>query len=287
MPISLALLALSIASVWLPHIHIGSKRLPPWVPIFVAAVATGIHSGGLAWPALPVLAVLVAATWGSRVAQANWARTACTALAILVALALMLHLMPGFRNPMLVSGVRVGEGTTPLTTYLNFDKATAGLFLLVAFCPRARSFQELRASIRPTALLMVLVPMVVLGVATMLGYTRVDAKRAPFALAWLLANLLFTCVAEEALFRGFLQDRLARLLLNRRNLQWLPVVISAALFGLAHAAGGATLILLAALGGLGYSIAFALTRRIESAVLVHFAVNALHFTAFSYPHLAR
>ena len=69
-----------------------------------------------------------------------------------------------------------------------------------------------------------------------------------------------------------------------RSLRW-PQIRIAVLFGLAHAAGGPLLVLLAALAGAGYSLAYAATRRIESAVLAHFVLNAVHFVGFSYPHL--
>jgi membrane protease YdiL (CAAX protease family) len=36
----------------------------------------------------------------------------------------------------------------------------------------------------------------------------------------------------------------------------------------------------------GYASAFAVTRRIEAAILTHFAFNAVHFVAFTYPAMA-
>ena len=43
----------------------------------------------------------------------------------------------------------------------------------------------------------------------------------------------------------------------------------------------------ATVAGLGYSIAYAATRRVEAAVLAHFAVNATQFLGFTYPYLVR
>ena len=59
--------------------------------------------------------------------------------------------------------------------------------------------------------------------------------------------------------------------------------LPAVLFGLAHLGGGPQMALLATLVGLGSGWAFARTRCIEAAVLTHFAVNAVHLLAFSYP----
>ena len=72
-----------------------------------------------------------------------------------------------------------------------------------------------------------------------------------------------------------------------RNLQWVAVVASSLLFGVAHFAGGAPYVVLATIAGVGYSLVYARTRLIESAIVTHFGVNAIHFFGFTYPHLAR
>lgn len=43
---------------------------------------------------------------------------------------------------------------------------------------------------------------------------------------------------------------------------------------------------IALLAGAGYAIVFDRTRRIEMAMLAHFALNAAHFLLFTYPRLA-
>ncbi len=68
--------------------------------------------------------------------------------------------------------------------------------------------------------------------------------------------------------------------------RWLPIAASASLFGLAHAAGGLGYAAIAAVADVGYGLAYAATRRIEAAVLAHFALNAAQFVAFTYPYLA-
>jgi membrane protease YdiL (CAAX protease family) len=45
-------------------------------------------------------------------------------------------------------------------------------------------------------------------------------------------------------------------------------------------------VLAATVAGLGYGWAFLRTGRIEAAIAVHFAVNAVHFLLFAYPRLA-
>jgi membrane protease YdiL (CAAX protease family) len=58
------------------------------------------------------------------------------------------------------------------------------------------------------------------------------------------------------------------------------------LFGLAHWGGGARYAMLASVAGLGYALVYARVRRVEASILVHFAVNAVHFVGFTYPALA-
>jgi uncharacterized protein len=127
---------------------------------------------------------------------------------------------------------------------------------------------------------------VTLAMAVAAGLVRFDPKLAPFIGTFLLGNLMFTCVAEEAFFRGLLQERLHRWAAGRQLDRWLPVALSASLFGLAHAAGGLTYAAIAAVAGVGYALAYAATRRIEAAVLTHFVLNAAQFVAFTYPYPA-
>jgi membrane protease YdiL (CAAX protease family) len=111
----------------------------------------------------------------------------------------------------------------------------------------------------------------------------VDALFIP----WALANLFFTCLSEEAGFRGFLQHELARIGRNRALAAALALIFSAVVFGLAHLGGGWRYALAATVAGLGYGYAYHKTQRIEAAMGVHFCVNALHFLLFTYPALSR
>ena len=103
---------------------------------------------------------------------------------------------------------------------------------------------------------------------------------------FLAANLFLTCVAEEVAFRGVIQGLLARRLgTDLRTMNgWLPILLAAVLFGLAHAAGGTPYVALAMLAGLGYGLAYALSGRIEVAILLHFALNALVFLTLNLGH---
>jgi membrane protease YdiL (CAAX protease family) len=102
---------------------------------------------------------------------------------------------------------------------------------------------------------------------------------------WAWSNLLFTCTAEEALFRGVIQRRLQAGSVwgdaSHRGIAGL--VIAAIIFGAAHYAGGVWSMVLAAIAGVGYGWMFWRTNRIEASVLAHFLVNTTHILCFTYP----
>ena len=62
-------------------------------------------------------------------------------------------------------------------------------------------------------------------------------------------------------------------------------IIASILFGLAHLPGGWVYACFAAVAGLFYGYAYLKTQNIEASIIVHFAVNAIHFLAFTYPSL--
>lgn len=289
MNLTFSLLGLAIASVWLPSISIGSRfTLAPWAVLFTAACVAALSGGVLTLPGVPVLLALALATWGSQRVSHQWGKNLLTVLSGLIALGLALHLFPGFHAQKLYDGMRLSADAAPFKLNLNFGKASAGLFLLVAYSPRIRRWAEARKVFTPLMWLIAIgTPIAVIGAALAFGEIRFDPKWPAPALAFLGVNLLFTCVAEEAFFRGLLQERLHRLFGEGSVGRWLPVALMAALFPLLHLNGDAAYLVLVALAGLGYSLAYCVSRRIEAAVLTHFLVNATHFLLFTYPNISK
>ena len=119
------------------------------------------------------------------------------------------------------------------------------------------------------------------------SYVRFAPKFPKESWLWISVNLCFTCVAEEALFRGFIQAQLQRLWQKVPRGEWLALAVAAVLFGLAHAGGGPVYVVLATVAGVGYGWAYLRTGRIEASILTHFALNATHFFFFTYPALQR
>lgn len=280
--LTFGLLAASIVAVWITPTP--ASRHTTWMVLFGAALACGVVGGFLS-----VLAVAELAAFGALayyVAHGKLNKASRIALGILtgfLALALAMHLLPGFNNPKLIANVRFSPDALPFTQYANFDKAAIGLILLAFLCRRCTTAGEWTDMLRRTLPVAAVTIIGVLAIAIGVGFVAPQFKLPAYTPIFLATNLLFTCVAEEAFFRGFLQDRLANALPATRAWQIAVVVFSGVLFGLAHLGGGPVFALLATLCGVGYATAYAVTRRIEAAIIVHFAFNAIHFIGFTYP----
>ncbi|VTU19870.1 CAAX amino terminal protease self- immunity [Variovorax sp. SRS16] len=286
------LLALAIAAVWLPPVPLlGRARIPPWVALFLAALSLAACDGIVtttAWLAVGLLiALLTGASAASRTDHPVIKAVFETA-SIVMLFGFAIQLFPGFVGTTVISTVRLSADAVPMRLIARFDVGMAALLLLVLYCTRITSLIELRVVALPTSVVAVLTTVAVVSAALIAGYIRFEPKWPSFALAYLGKTLLLTAVVEEAFFCGVLQERLARssFFNASRFRSAMPVVISAALFGLAHLPGGWTLAALASLAGFGYALAYALTERIEAPIAVHFLVNATHFIAFTYPQLA-
>jgi CAAX protease family protein len=210
---------------------------------------------------------------------------ALSALGILVlGVPLAAHVLPGFRNFLILDHVVLSDGAAPFTLYLNFDKTLVGVCIL-GFCHRALL---VRASEWPPALRLA-VPIMVINVvvvavgACTLGYLTWQPKWTPIFWIWAPVNLFFVCLSEEAFFRGFIQRELTSSLQRMRYGSGVAIAVSSMLFGLAHFAGGTSYIVLATVAGLGYGIVYHRAQSIEMSMLAHFALNATHFLLFTYP----
>ena len=127
---------------------------------------------------------------------------------------------------------------------------------------------------------------VVLPIAFFIGFLSPGWVNEPImhVIYWLSYNLIFTCVLEEAFFRGMVQPAcicgFSRwLVLHKARV--LGIGAGALIFGLAHIGGGFSFVVLATLAGIGYGLTYDLTGRLHYAVLVHFGVNTVRILGFS------
>lgn len=291
MPLSHLLLCLSIAATLLP------VRAPwPWLSLLIMAVTAGLVHGQLTIAAMVPVAAMAALAWMAIEARHRPRRESVLMLLMLViGFALALHLLPGFLNPTYLA--TTSDARPPTLKYLNFDKGVAGMLMLAVLASQQRRRSEGPApspspglpgfALRPALAATVAATLVLPWLFAVVGGIGRPTLRWPDnAGLYLAANLFLTCVAEEVAFRGVIQGLLARRLgTDLRTMNgWLPVLLAAVLFGLAHAAGGTGYVALAMLAGLGYGLAYTLSRRIEVAIGLHFALNALVFLTLDLGH---
>ncbi|WP_332855353.1 CPBP family intramembrane glutamic endopeptidase [Duganella sp. S19_KUP01_CR8] len=274
-------LALSVGTVWFSS---ASRRpLAPWQSWFAVALLCGALSGVLHASAFIALALFGGAAWLTDAASKKYLRILFGAITLVLAFALAIHKLPGFSNPVVIAGAVFSAGAKPFTQYANFDKGAVGLILLAFICHRTASLAEFGSVLKKTLPVLLLTVAAVMAFATGLGFVQPAFKLPEVTLQFLAVNLFFTVVAEEAFFRGFIQARLASALSGFRHGAWVALLCSALLFGAAHLAGGPLYAALAAIAGLGYAYAYHIAQRIEAPILVHIALNAVHFIFFTYP----
>ncbi|WP_212653880.1 CPBP family intramembrane glutamic endopeptidase [Marinomonas sp. CT5] len=280
------LLGLSIILAFTP-LSSPVKRVPVWCFTFLAAIVLGVLENVLDIKGLLVVLAYTLMLIGGLFLRLIWLRRLIVCLFGVFSLVLAMHLLPGFYNEALVLNQKISTDAVPFSLYANFDKGLVGLFLLVYFFrgqARANYYKKLQNP-KEVLVILILTPVVALAFATLLGLIQFDLKVPGFWLSFLAINLLFTCVAEEVFFRGFLQRGLSVWLEGKLPLLIAPI-FSALIFALVHIAAGIEYALVAGVAGLGYSYLFYRTKRIEWSILCHFILNVTHFFLFTYPMLA-
>lgn len=255
-----------------------------WVPVYLGAIVAAYAAGVLALPGVLAIALMAGICYLERRSQHAIAQLCSFAAIVILALALGTHALPGFANPQVLDDVRLSAHAAPYSLYLNFDKTSAGLLIIGLCVPQLVAAPPTLLDGLKRALPIVLITLAVLIVASMtLGYLRFEPTWTHLFWLWAPVNLLFTCVSEEAFFRGYVQTRLEAALGSTKYAQPIALAVASVLFGLAHIAGGWTYVLLACMAGVGYGWVLQRTARLEWAILCHFTLNALHFLLFTYP----
>ena len=284
------LLALSIICVF-PYCKISIMRQPLWHYTMALSVLSAYFQGYVNLYALLSIGLYVVLYYCALNAKRAIIRAILSTVFITFSLALALHWVPGFNNLPIVIDERITSDAIAFTFYANFDKAMAGLFLCAYFYSnkkalKADSNKVSRLNVKQPIFIIIATVLASLTVALILELVSFNPKVPDFWLAFIAINLLFTCVAEEALFRGLLQTKLSQIISSTR-LALLAPIMTAAVFALAHFAGGINYVLVSFIAGLGYSYIFYKTQRLEWAIICHWLVNVFHFFLFTYPMLSK
>ncbi len=274
----------------------------PWVAIFLAVPATwsvalrwlgvallvvgygaALASGLVGVPALLAIGALLVAAYAVSSARARYVRYLGHALFIALAVALIMHWLPGFHNPRVIDRERFTPDAVPFTMYLNLDKPLVGFWLLLVL-PWVRSRQGVRQAWLAGVGGWLITSAVCFVAALLLGFIAWAPKWPADSGLFLLNNLLLVTFVEEAFFRGYLQGGIGRLLEAQPYGKTIALVAAAALFGLMHLPAGLPLAVFGGIAGLGYGLAYR-WGGLSAAVLAHFGLNAAQFLLFTYPML--
>ena len=258
-----------------------------WPVLAGLSVAAAVFAGIVEWAGLVVIAVFAGACLATaRPTASRTTRAVAWGIVVISTAALFGHQVPWIHNLRVVDAVVLSPSAAPYTLFWNYDKGFAGL-LLFALCVQPQPRPAWRRAMGVTATAVFLTPTLLIAHALAMGYVAWDPKWPAILAVWVPANLLVTCLAEETVFRGLLQRHLSRALSAKVPAAGLVALgVAAAAFGLAHLAGGVQYVVLAALAGIGYGAAYHVTQRVETGMLVHFSVNLVHLTLFTYPFVA-
>ena len=204
-------------------------------------------------------------------------------LLFILSVLFLIHKVPGFKNTELLAPMTLGHAAGEYYLRMALDKPLFALVILAAgliAIPSIRPQEIIAKTVQP----MFVTLGVVLGVGLLAGFIAWDPKMPPELMLWAGSNFFFTCLAEEIFFRGLIQERAQQLLSKVNYGPLIAVTLTAALFGVSHAAGGAVYVLMVFLAGLGYGWTYYRTRSIIAATGVHFVLNITHLLLFTYPH---
>lgn len=258
----------------------------PWTFLALLSLGYGLALtyGHLGWLALLSILLLLIAGIAVRQSCIPAVRYLGHGLFVFLALSLALHWLPGFHNGRGIELQRFSDNAMAFSMHLNLDKPLIGFWLLLA-CPWIIGRRSLRLSLAATGLALPLSAILALGGALLLGVIAWAPKWPDQAWLWVLNNLLLVTLVEEALFRGYIQGGLARLMKNLPHHESLALLLASLIFGLAHAGAGWQWVVLATLAGVGYGLAYR-SGGLAAAVATHFGLNLLHFGLFTYPMAA-
>jgi membrane protease YdiL (CAAX protease family) len=284
-----AALTVALLLLWAPRASAAPHAASWWRGPFAVAVVLAVAAGVLDARGVLALLVLGTACLAARRASAPATRMAAHGVMLAASAVLLLHVVPGFDNPRVLSDVIISPGAEPYTKYLNFDKGVVGLFLLGLYAPDRPAADEGAGHLSGLCWRLGILAVLVMGLSLGFGYVRWDPKLPSWWPLWAWSMVFLTALPEEAVFRGVVQEWIARVFRQRQETaraDVLAAVVAGSAFGLAHLSGGLVYVVLAAAAGIGYGWIYARTRSIGAAIAAHAGLNTVHFALFTYPALA-
>jgi hypothetical protein len=187
------LLTAAILSVWLPQSLNQVTRVPVWIMLSGISAAMGIYYGIVEYGRVLYLAGLGYFCYLVKHRNLNkYLRIASGFIVIGMVVALFLHGVSYFNNPLVFDQFFLSDQSSVYTRYWNFDKAAAGLILLACFGDICRSTIDWKLLARQSYIVSIVTIALSLLLALTFGYIKIDITLVSAYFAWAWANLLFT-----------------------------------------------------------------------------------------------
>lgn len=260
--LSLIFLAVSFFTLWI--------RQDPkiWGPLLLLSLLSSSLAGNIQIIGLVIILVL-ALLWFVYKQKHFFA---LFILLVIYSTLIKMHFLPGFTPAFITPKFAV-----------NLEKSLIGLFPLALLVPLARTLKDWKQVSK--GLLIGCMGIGIMAIAaTITGATHWKMKLPSDYALRLLINLIFTCIAEEGFFRGFVQNTLCQYF---QKIKWgnsLSLFLTSVLFTFTHIfwAPNVSILLFVFIASLLYGFVYLVSKRIESAIFTHFLLNFIHMTFFSY-----
>lgn len=250
------------------------------------SVYTGYLAKLIELQAIACIAFAAAIFWLYGRTTDKYSKFVLLILSLIAGFIILFHKVPGVHNLQVISNYKITPDAIPYTMYLNFDKAILGVLLATLAFKNELKCNDCGNFIKDVLLPLVLCILSVTLLAIIFDVVKWAPKFPDFFAIWFLNNLLIVCFAEEAFFRGFLQQGLGELLHNNGFGKLVSLVLASACFGIAYHSGGEKYMLLAGLAGMYYGWAFLRSKNILGSIFVHCGLNICNLLLFTYPALA-
>lgn len=255
-------LAMTFLSLWV------KKSTWIWGSFLFIALGLATLAGVITPIALLPIALLGCMHFILKHNVTRWGRWLLVFLITIVSTGLLFHQFPGFSN-------------WRLSFWVNFDKPFIGLFPLIYSIPLLSSRAAWKQMGR-RAVPLILGSIACLGAIYWMMPFKPDTPHATKEIVpFLLVNLMFVCIPEEAFFRGFLQKEFNRWFGGGIWASMGAICATSIAFTFAHVYWVPSVPVLFAVfvASLLYGTVFAATQSIESSILCHFLINILLFVS--------
>jgi hypothetical protein len=130
--------------------------------------------------------------------------------------------------------------------------------------------------------------LILLTFALFYGVVKFDPKLPRIFWFFLVQNLIFVCVIEEAFWRGFVQRECFRAFGKKGLAANVGCILVTALFFAVlnwFSVSSMPFLALVFIAGIIYGAVYQYTKAIEASIVTHWLFNVTHFALFTYPAL--